>query len=119
MVSISKKVLLGYLLVLIVAISASVTLFGAASEVKQRTSQFIGATLPELSDLQQVKQSLDAIQIAAYGLYGTMVEASEFSNVINDKKQRLDQLLIASGALSSHQGYLAIVDEISVLFTCP
>ena len=117
MASISKKVLLGYLLVLIVAIAASVTLFGAASEVKQRTSQFIGATLPELSDLQQVKQSLDAIQIAAYGLYGTVVEASEFSNVINEKKQRLDQFLMASGGLSSHQEQPAIVEEIDVLFT--
>lgn len=116
MTSISKKVLLGYLLVLIVAIAASVTLFGAASEVKQRTSQFIGATLPELSDLQQAKQSLDAIQIAAYSLYGTMIEAGEFANVINEKKQRLDQLLMASGALSSHQEYLAIVEETSVLF---
>ncbi|TWX70784.1 methyl-accepting chemotaxis protein [Colwellia demingiae] len=117
MASISKKVLLGYLLVLIVAIAASVTLFGAASEVKQRTSQFIGATLPELSDLQQVKQSLDAIQIAAYGLYGTMIEASEFSNVISEKKQRLDQLLMANGTLSSYQEHRAIVEEINVLVT--
>jgi methyl-accepting chemotaxis protein len=66
MASINKKVLLGYLPVLIVAIAASVTLFCAASEVKQRASQFIGETLPELNDLQQVKQSLDTIQIAAY-----------------------------------------------------
>ena len=44
--SISKKVLMGYLLVLFVAIIASVTLFGAASEVNQRADQFIGRTLP-------------------------------------------------------------------------
>jgi len=115
--SISKKVLLGYLLVLIVAIAASVTLFGAASEVKQRTSQFTGETLPELNDLQQVKQSLDAIQISAYGLYGTMIEANEFANVMNENNQHFERLLMASGTLSSHQEHRAIVDEIAVLMT--
>ncbi|MBT7378117.1 MAG: methylmalonyl-CoA mutase, partial [Candidatus Marinimicrobia bacterium] len=50
---------------LIVAIAASVKLFGAASEVQDRTSQFMGKTLPELNDLQQIKQSLDAITEAA------------------------------------------------------
>jgi len=117
MTSISKKVLLGYLLVLIVAIVASVTLFGAASEVKQRTSQFIGETLPELNGLQQVKQSLDTIQIAAYGLYGTMIEANEFTNTISDNKEHFDQLLMASGILASHQEFQEIVDEINVLVT--
>ena len=117
MVSISKKVLLGYLLVLIVAIAASVTLFGAASEVKQRTSQFIGETLPELNDLQQVKQSLDAIQIAAYGLYGTMIEADEFVGVISENSQHLEQLLVAGGSLASHQEHQTIVEEIAVLIT--
>ncbi len=115
MASISQKVLLGYLLVLIVAIAASVTLFGAASEVKQRTSQFIGETLPELNDLQQVKQSLDAIQIAAYGLYGTMIEADEFSSVMSENRQHFEQLLVANGALASHQEHQRIVDEIDVL----
>jgi len=115
--SISKKVLLGYLLVLIVAIAASVTLFGAASEVKQRTSQFTGETLPELNDLQQVKQSLDAIQIGAYGLYGTMIEAAEFAGVMNENSQQFDRLLAANGALASHQEHGAIVEEIKVLIT--
>jgi methyl-accepting chemotaxis protein len=117
MASISKKVLLGYLLVLIVAIAASVTLFGAASEVKQRTSQFIGKILPELNDLQQVKQSLDTIQIAAYGLYGTMIEANEFANVLSENKQHFAQLLVANGVLASHQEHSAIVEEINVLVT--
>jgi len=117
MASISKKVLLGYLLVLIVAIAASITLFGAASEVKQRTSQFIGETLPELNDLQQVKQSLGAIQIAAYGLYGTMIEADEFSFVMSENRQHFEQLLVASGDLASHQEHQTIVEEVGVLVT--
>ena len=100
---------------LIVAIAASVTLFGAASEVKQRTSQFIGETLPELNDLQQVKQSLDAIQIAAYGLYGTMIEADEFANIISENSQHFERLLVANGALASHQEHRAIVDKIQLL----
>jgi len=115
--SISKKVLLGYLLVLIVAIAASVTLFGAASEVKQRTSQFTGETLPELNDLQQVRQSLDAIQIGAYGLYGTMIEANDFANVMDENNQRFDRLLASNGALSSHQEHSVIVKEIQALTT--
>ena len=113
MASISKKVLLGYLLVLIVAIAASVTLFGAASEVEQRTSQFIGKTLPELNGIQKVKQSLDTIQIAAYGLYGTMIEADEFANAITENSNRFEQLLSSGGLLVNHQEHSAISDEIS------
>jgi len=115
--SISKKVLLGYVLVLIVAIGASVTLFGAASEVKQRTSQFVGETLPELNDLQQVKQSLDTIQIAAYGLYGTVIEANVFANIMSENKQHIDELLMSNGSLSSHQERQNIIDEIQTLMS--
>jgi len=115
MTSISKKVLLGYLLVLIVAIAASVTLFGAASEVKQRTTQFISQTLPELSDLQQVKKSLNAIQIAAYGLYGTVIDANKFTQSMRVNTKYFDELLMANDALSSHQEFQAIVKEIKVL----
>lgn len=115
MTSISKKVLLGYLLVLIVSIAASVTLFGAASEVKQRTSQFIGETLPELNHLQQIKQSLDAIQIAAYGLYGTMIEVDEFSVVIEESQQFFSILHVAGAISTSQHDQQAIVDEINTL----
>jgi methyl-accepting chemotaxis protein len=117
MTSISKKVLLGYLLVLIVAIAASVTLFGAASEVKQRTSQFIGKTLPELNDLQQVKQSLDTIQIVAYGLYGTVVDTNEFSRVLIKNKEHINKLLMTSSPLASYQEHGSIVEEIKVFIT--
>lgn len=113
--SISKKVLLGYLLVLIVAIAASVTLFGVASEVKQRTSQFIGKTLPELNDLQQVQKSLDTVQIAAYGLYGTMIEGDDFAGVISENTKQFEQLLVSSDVLASHQEHQTIVAEIKAL----
>jgi methyl-accepting chemotaxis protein len=103
--------------VLIVAIAASVTLFGAASEVKQRTSQFTGETLPELNNLQQVKQALDAIQIGAYGLYGTMIEANEFARVMDENTQIFGQLLASNGALTSHQQHQEIVEGIEVLTT--
>jgi len=117
MASISKKVLLGYVLVLIVAIAASITLFGAASEVKQRTNQFVGETLPELSDLQQIKQSLDTVQISAYGLYGTVVEADTFINTMTENKRGIDELLQSSGSLASHQEHQSIVNEIKLLMS--
>ncbi len=115
MASISKKVLFGYLLVLIVAIAASITLFSAAGEVKQRTNQFIGETLPELNNVQQVKQSLDVIQIAAYSLYGTMIETNEFARIIKNNKQTFTQLLVNNNALSAHQEHQAIVREVNTL----
>ena len=113
--SISKKVLLGYLLVLIVVIVASITLFNAASEVNQRTEKFIGQTLPELNDLQQVKQSLDVIQIASYSLYGTMIEAEEFTRVLNENESKFDKLLGTSGLLTPYQEHQSIVEGIKTL----
>lgn len=115
--SISKKVLMGYLLVLFVATIASVTLFGAASEVNQRANQFIGRTLPELNDLEQLKQSLDTIQIAAYGLYGTITEANEFSSIINENKKNFKQLLKTDGVLASYQNNNSIELGIKALLT--
>jgi methyl-accepting chemotaxis protein len=99
--SISKKVLVGYLLVLLVTIIASVTLFGAASVVNHRTDEFIGQTLPQLSDVQEVQQSLDTIQIAAYGLYGTMIDVADFDKVIKKNQETLNQRLTRSNITSS------------------
>ena len=113
--SISKKVLLGYLLVLVVAIIASVTLFGAASEVNKRTEQFVGETLPELNQLQQVKESLDAIQIAAYSLYGTMIDVSEFEQDISQHDKQFKQLLTPTGLLSKHTNFKTITAELKAL----
>lgn len=90
--SISKKVLMGYVLVLLVAVIASITLFGAATIVNERTEQFIGQTLPQLSDIQEVQQSLDRIQISAYSLYGTIIDVSDFNNELTQSKKILEQL---------------------------
>lgn len=114
--SISKKVLMGYLLVLLVAIIASVTLFGAASVVNQRTDQFIGQTLPQLNNIQEVQQSLDTIQIAAYGLYGTMIEVDGFKKTLNTNKQILNQHLTNS-SIASSTAYQAVASQSKTLFT--
>lgn len=117
MTSISKKVLLGYMLVLIVAIAASITLFSAAGEVKQGTNQFISRTLPELNDLQQVRQSLDATQIAAYGLYGTMIDGEEFSKVLKAQKPRLEKLLSGESVLASYGQQQVVSTEVNALLS--
>jgi len=114
--SISKKVLMGYLLVLLVAIIASVTLFGAASVVNQRTDQFIGQTLPQLNDIQEVQQSLDSIQIAAYGLYGTMIEVDDFDSALKNSKKMLNQRF-NSGNIASSSNYQAVTSQSKTLFT--
>mgnify|MGYP003385006307 FL=1 len=115
--SISKKVLLGYLLILVVVIAASVTLFSVTSEVKHRTEKFIGQTLPELNNLQQVKQSLDVIQIASYSLYGTIIEAEEFTRVLNENEVRLAKLLDVNGLLAEYREHKSIVEEVKVLIS--
>lgn len=114
--SISKKVLIGYVFVLMVAIAASVTLFGVASEVNQRTNHFIGQTLPELDTLQEMRLSLDSLQISAYGFYGTVIEESEFSRVISDNKKQFDQLLKTNSMMTAYQESKPIMGEITTLF---
>ncbi|MCI2284412.1 methyl-accepting chemotaxis protein [Colwellia sp. MSW7] len=114
--SISKKVLIGYVFVLMVAIAASVTLFGVASEVNQRTNHFIGQTLPELDTLQEMRLSLDSLQISAYGFYGTVIEESEFSRVISDNKKQFDRLLKTNSMMTAYQESKPIMVEITTLF---
>jgi len=114
--SISKKVLMGYLLVLLVAIIASVTLFGAASVVNQRTEQFVEQTLPQLNDIQEIQQSLDTIQIAAYGLYGTMVDVNDFDKVLKKSRKMLNQRF-NNGRITSSSNYQAVASQSKTLFT--
>jgi methyl-accepting chemotaxis protein len=117
MTSISKKVLLGYLLVLVVTILASFTLFDAASEVKQRTSLFTAQTLPELDDLHKVSKALDTVQIAAYSLYGTIIAADDFAQIIANNTRHLQQLFDVNGKLYDHQERKVIVDDIALLMS--
>ncbi len=114
--SISKKVLMGYLLVLLVAIIASVTLFSAASVVNQRTDEFIGKTLPQLADIQAIQQSLDTVQIAAYGLYGTMIDVDDFDKVLKKNEQLLKQRF-SNGNITSSSNYQRVTSQSNVLFT--
>jgi len=113
--SISKKVLMGYILVLLVAIIASVTLFGAASVVNQRTDEFIGQTLPQLNDIQAVQQSLDTVQISAYSLYGTMIDVDRFEKVLKTNQQLLKQRFNSGNITSS--SYQTVASQSNVLFT--
>ncbi len=113
--SISHKVSLGYLLVLVVAVVTSVALFGAASGVEERTRHYVELTLPELDALQQVQQSLDAMHIAAYGLYGTTLNAADFSRMTDNAEQRMSPLLQAGGVLKAYSGRQPLVQSLSQL----
>ena len=114
--SISKKVLMGYVLVLFVAVIASVILFGAAKVVNERTEQFVGQTLPQLNDVQKIQQSLDSIQISAYSLYGTMIDVAEFEKALNQNKENLNQFYKQEN-LNSSSPFMAISTGTDTLFT--
>jgi methyl-accepting chemotaxis protein len=87
--SISKKVVVGYLSILIVLGLTTSTLFSKLITIKSISDQFVTDTLPTLQSANQAISSLSKLSIAAYGLYGYTLTADEFSSEVDSELKRL------------------------------
>lgn len=103
MKSISKKVLLGYLMVLFVAMVMSYILYTVANNVGNRTNEFVDQTLPKLSHYQTLQKSLDNLQIGAYSLYGLVITIGDFEKLQNQHAKTVKQILGEDSTLLSSQ----------------
>ncbi len=100
--SISKKALAGYLLVLLATVVASAVLFVATNNVKHQSNLFRDSTLPEFLTIQETKNILDKLQIDAYALYGTTLNAESFNKRLKQGQQTITRNLSSDGNLAGY-----------------
>ena len=91
--SISKKVVIGYLLILIVLGLTTSTLFSKLLNIDSISDDFVSDTLPTLQSANQAISSMSKLSIAAYGLYGYTLTADEFSSQVELQLKLLSDAL--------------------------
>lgn len=88
--SINKKVMFGYVAILITVIFAGSFLYQQSNQISKTSDKFIGVILPELQSFEAITNQLNSLQLAAFAFYGTTINSDEF----NDKYANAQDHLI-------------------------
>lgn len=91
--SISKKVMAGYVVILLTVILTGLLLFKQSSDIGKTNEAFIGELLPELQAVESTSKELNELQLSAYALYGTTINVETFEQTFASSKTQLSQLL--------------------------
>lgn len=91
--SISKKVMAGYVVILLTVILAGLFLFKQSSYIGKTNEAFIGELLPELQAVESISKELSELQLSAYALYGTTINVEQFERNFAISKVQLTKLL--------------------------
>lgn len=76
--SINRKVMTGYVAILITVTVAGWLLFQQSDRIGQTSDQFIGELLPRMHAIETINRQLDQLQLAAYAFYGTTIDIDRF-----------------------------------------
>lgn len=87
--SISKKVMVGYAAVLLLLLITAVFLYRESNIVFELKESFVQKTLPALRAVEETSSSLNGIQIASFGLYGTTLNQGQF----DEQAARFEEIL--------------------------
>ena len=88
--SISKKVMAGYAAILIVLAFTAVWLNNQTAAVNLNNKTLVETTLPALQSIDTISIELNAIQLAAFGLYGTTLSSSAFRQAFANHSQNIE-----------------------------
>ncbi len=91
--SISKKVMVGYIGIILVLVVTSVLLYAESTKILTQKETFVQEVLPTLRSVEQAATTLNKIQIAAYELYGTTLELPDFNREVSQYEAALDSKL--------------------------
>jgi methyl-accepting chemotaxis protein len=91
--SISKKVVSGYALVLIMLLLTTSILTNKLFIIQEVNDEFVDSSLPALKAITQTHNSANAVMMAAYGLYGYTISQQEFADIIDSEMQKFDRSL--------------------------
>ncbi len=81
--TINRKIMLGYVLILALVTLIGVVQYNKNVVVNDKSSLFINHTLPSLKAVQEAGAIVNSIQMAAFALYGTTIDAREFAVILN------------------------------------
>ncbi|MDN4500965.1 methyl-accepting chemotaxis protein [Alteromonadaceae bacterium BrNp21-10] len=76
--SISHKIILGYGAILVITICIAVPLLATNTTAQQNVSTFVQDTIPQLSHIQTLSNSLKQLELNAYSFYGYTMTIEEF-----------------------------------------
>lgn len=80
--SISKKVVLGYALVLVMLILTGSLMSNKLVNTKAANDEFVDMSLPALEAVTKTHASASKVMMAAFGLYGYTISSDEFNQII-------------------------------------
>ncbi len=93
--SISKKVMVGYAVILIVLSITAAWLYDQTNTVSENNLILVDATLPALKATEEMNTGLSALQLAAFGLYGTTIDSAGFEELVKKNKRDIESELDA------------------------
>ena len=89
--SISKKVVLGYMVVLVVLVLTTSALSNKLFKTKELNDEFVDMSLPALEAVTQTHKSASQVMMAAFGLYGYTISADEFNQILETEFTAFDK----------------------------
>ncbi|MDF1582378.1 MAG: methyl-accepting chemotaxis protein [Methyloprofundus sp.] len=102
--SISKKVMAGYVVILLTVLLAGLFLHQQSSYIGKTNEAFTAELLPKLQAIESISKELSELQLSAYALYGTTINAEQFSQLYTKSKSALDERLHQFGSDMSAKG---------------
>ena len=117
--SISKKVVVGYALVLLMLVLTTSILSGKLITIQQVNDEFVDSSLPALKAVTQTHNSANAIMMAAYGFYGYTLAADEFELLTSKEFKRFEKSLKSLRSLNvdfkpnDSQAFMAALNTLS------
>ena len=113
--TVSNKILLGYLAVLVITVVTALTLATTTQGVKDRAGQFIEITLPQLDKLQTLNNLISLQEISAFSLYGTTINSERFDAQLRDYQQQMRQLNLSGSNRSLQSGLESFQSDLAAL----
>lgn len=92
--SVSLKILLGYVAILIASLLTASLLYNTTFEVNKGVDEFIEQTLPELNHIKTIDTTINKIVINAYAFYGFTIEADNFNKNIETYQNLLNEVFL-------------------------
>ena len=109
--TIKQRILLGYLLVVVVAVIAAVVLTKNNANVESLVEAYISETLPSLSAIDDIQAQSKELVLMAYSLYGTTINSSEYTT---QKEQLIDATIVRFSQFS-YSGSNTVKDKFDEL----
>lgn len=89
--TINRKVMAGYAVVFLILVIAVSLLLQRSGSIENTNSEFVENTLPKLHKTESAKANLSQLQIAAFALYGTTIDETQFSKLLKDHHKQIKQ----------------------------